>query len=246
MYHVSLKAFDRHLEIIESQGLRVLGPADLTETSQAEARAAHRDSVAICFDDGWMGPFAHAAERLSARGWPSFCFVTTDFIGRKGFVDRRTLRTMGSGLMWVGSHARSHRMLSDLETREIRGELADSRAFLEDLLGREVRMVSIPGGAVDSRVRRIAVEEVGYTHVFTSSISINPTAAGAHDIARVGVTAKTTEAELRRWLSFRLGPERIRKAVLDVPKKLLGMRRYSNVRRRLLGRSGSEDHLFDP
>src|SRR2546422_2936564 len=131
---------------------------------------------------------------------------------------------------------------SDLQ---IRAELVESKRRLEEILGRPVTCLSVPGGAVDSRVVDIA-QEVGYSEVFTSAIGVNPTRHGRFGIARVAVTKATSAEMVARWLLFRLGRERLRKAILAVPKKILGMSTYSKLRRVLMGEAVGYDHLFEP
>ena len=63
---------------------------------------------------------------------------------------------------------------SGLSSDAIHAELADSRSRLENLLGRPVTYLSVPGGATDRRVLDIAAA-VGYDHVFTSALGMNPT-----------------------------------------------------------------------
>jgi hypothetical protein len=136
-------------------------------------------------------------------------------------------------------------MLSNLPPAEIRRELTESKAHLEDLLGRPVTTLSAPGGDVNDRVRMLAAE-VGYTEIFTSAVGLNPTALGGWNIARIAVRCSTDEATLRRWLAFRLGRERVRSGALAVPKRLLGMRAYARLRRLVLGEGHGHRHVFEP
>ncbi|MGH7607628.1 MAG: polysaccharide deacetylase family protein [Gemmatimonadales bacterium] len=245
MYHVSRATFGRHLALIARSGTHALGIAALRRPPPLPPPAAGNErGVALCFDDGWEGAVTRAAAALELREWPAFFFITTGFIGRPHFATAAQLRRLDPRLFTIGSHGVTHRMLSRLAPAEIRAELAVSQRVLEDLLGVPVRTLSIPGGAVDRRVVEIA-RELGYTAIFTSTIGVNPTAGGSYDIARIGVTRTTSDARLGRWLAFRLGPERWRKAALALPKRLLGMRAYTRVRRALLGDRGHEHH-FEP
>jgi peptidoglycan/xylan/chitin deacetylase (PgdA/CDA1 family) len=222
MYHVSEIAFRRHLQLIKESG----------------------HDVMFCFDDGWAGAVSIAPALLRDAGLRGFFFITTGFLGRTYFTTAEGIRRVADEGFTVGSHGVTHRMLSSLPVTEIRAELVDSKAQLEDIIGKRVTTFSIPGGARDRRVVETALD-VGYTDIFTSTIAVNPTRSGRHDIARIGVTRSTSDATLRRWLAFQLGRERWRKKMLSVPKALLGMRAYTRLRRTLLGSSGHE-HYFDP
>lgn len=244
MYHVPEAAFLRHLRFIAESGLTVLGLHALREWFVGRAASLPAPGVLLCFDDGWRGAVERAATALAERALPAFFFVTTDFLGRPCFAAPAELRNLSPALFTVGSHGVTHRMLSSLPPAEIRRELADSRARLEDLLGRPVTALSVPGGAVDGRVSALA-EEVGYTEVFTSTVGLNPTASGRRNIARIAVRRSTDDVALRRWLALRLGRERLRANVLAAPKRVFGMWAYSRLRRLVLGEGGGY-HVFEP
>lgn len=240
LYHIPQSAFARHLQLIARSGTTPFG-IDAVRTQPATGGTR---GVVVCFDDGWRGAVTNGASMLQQLDVPAFFFITTAFIGRKYFANRADLRHLNSRLFTIGSHGKTHRMLSSLSAAEVRRELGDSRKELQDLLGVSIDTVSIPGGAVNARVRDIA-REVGYTDVFTSTVGVNPTARGRFDIARIGVTRATSDATFARWLDFRLGREWWRKAALGLPKKVLGMHTYSKLRRVLLGEREHEHH-FEP
>jgi peptidoglycan/xylan/chitin deacetylase (PgdA/CDA1 family) len=245
MYHVAEAAFLRHLYLIEQSGRALLRLGALRERFTEPAAVAAAPGVLLCFDDGWQGAVERAAPILAERDLPACFFVTTQLIGRPGFATSRALAGLPPALFTVGSHGVTHRMLSSLRPAEIRHELTESKATLEDLLGRPVTALSVPGGAVDGRVVALA-QEAGYTEVFTSAIGLNPTKLGRWNIARIGVRRSTDDATLRRWLAFRLGRERLRADFLAVPKRLFGMRAYSRLRRALLGENAAYQHVFEP
>ena len=163
----------------------------------------------------------------------------------RGKAGAAALRRLDPLLFTVGSHGVTHRMLSGLRSDDIRAELCDSRRALEDLLGRPVACLSVPGGAVSRRVVEIA-EEAGYTSLFTSAIGINPMPGGYRCIARIGVRRGTDPTTLQRWVSGDLRRERVRAALLGVPKRMLGARVYSKLRRVLLGEAFGREHFFEP
>ena len=91
-----------------------------------------------------------------------------------------------------------------------------------------------------------SAEAAGYDHIFSSEVGTNPTGLGRRNIARVGMKRATDLAALGRWLGGDLRREKARAAILALPKRLLGMRRYSKVRRALLGEAAGSEHFFEP
>jgi peptidoglycan/xylan/chitin deacetylase (PgdA/CDA1 family) len=194
--------------------------------------------VLLTFDDGWRDSVEVAGPILQAHSCQAFLFVTTQFVGQPLFVDRRLLANLPRDQFCLGSHARTHRLLSLLSDVEIRAELRDSKSFLEDIGGHPVDALSIPGGAVDDRVRRIA-GETGYRLMFTSEIHCNSRATGPLAIGRLAIKRRTSSASLRRFVRQQIAREWMRRSILAGPKQLLGLGRYQRIRSYLLGQSQS-------
>lgn len=122
----------------------------------------------ITFDDGGVSYHTLIADRLDARGWRGYCFVSTGLIGRPGFLDARQLRELDARGHVIGSHSASHpARFSTLPFDAMVREWRDSRARLEDVLGHAVQVASVPGGYFSPTVAR-AADEAGVTMLFTS------------------------------------------------------------------------------
>jgi peptidoglycan/xylan/chitin deacetylase (PgdA/CDA1 family) len=122
----------------------------------------------ITFDDGGVSYHTLIADRLEARGWRGYCFVSTDFIGRRGFLDAQQIRELDARGHVIGSHSASHpARFSALPFAAMVREWRDSRAQLEDILGRPVRVGSVPGGYFSAAVARAAAD-AGLATLFTS------------------------------------------------------------------------------
>ena len=190
--------------------------------------------VLLSFDDGWQESMETAGPILQAHGCQAFLFVTSGFVGRPSFLDRRQLQNLPKSEFQLGSHAQSHRLLSLLSETEICTELRDSKAFLEDASGSTIDSLSLPGGAVDARVRRIA-REVGYRFLFTSDIHVNTQQTSPLAIGRLAIKRNTSPADLRRYVRQQFMRERLSRSLLGAPKRLLGLARYEKLRQAVLG-----------
>lgn len=78
----------------------------------------------------------------------------------------------------VGSHSRSHELLTQLDDEALRTELAGSRTDLERGLGIPVRTLCYPNGDTDDRVARLAAA-VGYAGGVTVRRGVNRPGADA-------------------------------------------------------------------
>jgi peptidoglycan/xylan/chitin deacetylase (PgdA/CDA1 family) len=192
--------------------------------------------ILLSFDDGWEDSVEVAGPILEAHHGQAYLFITTQFIGRPFFVDRRQLQNLPKAQFRLGSHGQTHRLLSLLTEPEIRTELQDSKALLEDITGSTIDSLSVPGGAVDHRVRRIA-REVGYRFLFTSEIHVNNRRTSPLAIGRLAIKHNTSSAALKRFVQQRISKEWVSRSLLGGPKRLLGLARYEKLRRYLLGQS---------
>jgi peptidoglycan/xylan/chitin deacetylase (PgdA/CDA1 family) len=141
------------------------------EPSSLRARPTQRPAGMpwlITFDDGGVSYHTLIADRLEARGWRGHCFVTTDCIARRGFLDAAQIRDLDARGHVIGSHSASHpTRFSACSLTEMVDEWRQSRHTLEDLLGHAVQVASVPGGYFSPVVGR-AAREAGITTLFTS------------------------------------------------------------------------------
>lgn len=162
-YKITATTFDRHLEALD----RTLTAPPVLVT-EAMCINQPQTPVAITVDDGGVSYHSIIASRLEERGWRGHCFVTTSYIGRRGFLDKHHLRDLHARGHIIGSHSVSH--LSHMEKCDplvVFREWSESRKALEDILGSEVTCASVPGGYYSRCVAQIA-SKAGLINLFTS------------------------------------------------------------------------------
>lgn len=98
-------------------------------------------------------------------------------------------RELDSGGVEIGSHTVSHPILTTTDDAQLRRELRDSRARLEEELGRAVDLFCYPNGALDERVRR-ETAGAGYACAVTTEPGLNER-RGADPLALRRVPAET-------------------------------------------------------
>lgn len=135
--------------------------------------------VAITFDDAFTSVATGAAPVLEQVGWPGTVFVPTEPALEGGWMywidpvirarhadSTRQLApeqlALLAGRGWeLGSHSRTHRLLSRLDDAELADELTRSRAEVSAIAG-DCTAISYPWGEVDDRVVA-AARRAGYT-----------------------------------------------------------------------------------
>ncbi len=178
------EAADRYKLPIADFDAQLAGLQEMCGVRLQEGSAPHRDTFLLTFDDGGISYYTHIADRLEALGWRGHCFMTTDVIGTKGFLDAARLRELDARGHIIGSHSASHpTRFSTLTAAQMREEWSRSRAVLEDILGHPVEVASVPGGYFSRAVARSA-DEAGLRTLFTSEPTTGP--AVEHQCAIVG------------------------------------------------------------
>jgi len=192
--------------------------------------------VMVTFDDGDVSQAEVALPCLERLGLRAVFFVTSGFVGQQGMVSRRQLRDLADSGMRIGGHGATHRFLSSLSSRELARELRDSRDSLEQITGRRVDWLALPGGRGDARVFEAAVE-AGYRAVFGSQPGDNRESSPAQILQRVAITRGLSLAAFEQILSWQ-GPVvrnlRWRHRLLQLPKRMFGDERYQRWREALM------------
>ncbi len=135
--------------------------------------------IAITFDDGFENFWQNGFPILQEHNIPSTVFVPTNFIGsRPGWIKDKSNRNIDEKVMStnqlvnlppdivkIGSHGKSHSPLAKLNNEEIKNELEGSRQLLEQMLGREVRLLALPHGSFTPDIEEISLR-AGYDRIF--------------------------------------------------------------------------------
>lgn len=130
-------------------------------------------SFTLLFDDGYEDLYRYVFPLSGDLAVAGTIFIPAGFIGQENSWDHQLLGRRHRHLTreqiqemhrfgWsVGSHSLTHRPLTHLSNSDLKRELKDSKAILEDITGDQVRWLSFPFGRYNIRVLK-AVMEAGY------------------------------------------------------------------------------------
>ncbi|HSJ63259.1 MAG TPA: polysaccharide deacetylase family protein [Gemmatimonadaceae bacterium] len=169
---LSPRRFARQMERLARAGWRAIGLEDWLASVRGARQPDGRELV-ITFDDAYRGLRDHAFPVLEDLGWPSLCFVITDYAGRLNRWDvayggrrfahlawRDIRRWEGRGVSF-GAHTARHPRLTWVASSELERELHDARQALAAGCDEPATVVSYPFGAAGTREKR-AAREAGY------------------------------------------------------------------------------------
>lgn len=191
-YAVSTQSFEQQLQSLRSHGVELLDPATLDVAGNVRTRA-----VVVTFDDGHESNRTLALPILQKLGARAVFFVTTDFIGKPGFMTAAQVCELADAGMLVGSHGHTHRFLDSLDEAQLREELETSVRILAAATGKSIETISFPGGRFNATTLRVA-RELGLRRFFTSEVGRFRLDKGAPDLVpripvRRGMTHATFE-----------------------------------------------------
>jgi peptidoglycan/xylan/chitin deacetylase (PgdA/CDA1 family) len=225
-YTLSWSEFRRQLQWMKEARLQAKGFADLEK--HIETRTSPSE-VTITFDDGHRSNL-QAATEIAELGMRATVFVTPSFcIDRSDFLKPAELRALHC-IADVGTHGYTHRALTQLDRRTLLREIVESKTWLEDIIGAEVRYMAAPGGSINAHVTEACLSAgyylIGNSVEWWNRISGGKVLRTVNRVAlRRGWPIETFEAILRRDRVF-FAKRRLRAAMLAMPKLMLNQPHY--------------------
>lgn len=231
-YSVLPAAFTTHLAMLRERVGRTVAPG-----SDGAPERSDGPSVMITFDDGDVTNATVALPWLQRLRLHAVFFITSGFVGRKGMVTPGQLRTLAEAGMTIGSHGATHRFLSTLPPAQLAEELEQSRDTLEQIIGRPVPLLALPGGRGGER-EITAARQAGYRAVYGSEPGDNARWRPGRLLQRIPISRTLTPAGFGQILDgggSAVARLRLRHSLLSMPKRVLGDDRYDRLRQALVG-----------
>ncbi|MFH1642294.1 MAG: polysaccharide deacetylase family protein [Nanoarchaeota archaeon] len=224
-YIVETTFFEKQLQYLSQQRFKCITISDLLELTTL----SDKNIVCITFDDGYLGNYQNAFPLLMKYNYKATFFLVTDWIGKKNMMNWQQVNEMMNKGMEIGSHTKSHLMLSGYESDKVYQELWESREGIKKNLNFDCKIISYPGGSYTSKVNEIALR-VGYKHILSSDFGYFESKINNVTIKRI-VVGNSLSALLhilhpgRLFLLTCLTKETIKKFL----KLLLGRVRYDQI-----------------
>ena len=163
-----VEQFDAEMKYIKDQGYTTLTMKELYSYFENQV-AVPEKSIVITLDDGYSDNYTAAFPVLKKYGLKATVFMVTSTIDvNPNCLTSAQIKEMDKAGIQIESHTVTHRDLDSLSYSEQLAELKDSKAALEQLLGRTVDYVAYPTGKYNDDTVK-AVAEAGYKMAFTTN-----------------------------------------------------------------------------
>jgi peptidoglycan/xylan/chitin deacetylase (PgdA/CDA1 family) len=225
-YVLTVEQFRRDMSTIEQLGLKGMNVSQALQFSHA--------SIAITVDDGCETDLIAVAPLLKSFGFSATFYVIAGFLGKPGFLSPSQLQELSSLGFEIGCHSMTHAFLTELNDRELRREIADSKITLEQIIGKSVAHFSCPGGRYNSRVS-LAAQEAGYGTLAHSVPRANASNCDPFSLGRVAMTRDfSREAFAKLCRGENLWKLKMKAGLLTEARRVLGNPTYERIRAILL------------
>ncbi|MDP7740397.1 MAG: polysaccharide deacetylase family protein [Lentisphaeria bacterium] len=157
---IELEDFERQMTYLADNHFNVISASGLADYL-ANGKELPPKTIVLTFDDGYKSFFDLAYPVLQKHGFPATAYLFIDGLARPDDLDRAK-GISAEGLVEIGSHGVTHRMLPLLDPDEIAWELVSSKQQLEAEFGVPVETFCYPAGAITEAIVT-ATAAAGYT-----------------------------------------------------------------------------------
>jgi peptidoglycan/xylan/chitin deacetylase (PgdA/CDA1 family) len=215
---VSPAAFRRQMEMALESGVKPVGLDRALELLGTEIDDRY---LCVTFDDGYLDNVEHGEPVLRELGIPATIFLPTGVIDRRvgyfwyeqppaALSWEQVARLAREGVIGFQSHTDSHPWLPELADDEVRRELSDSKALIEQHTGSVVSSIAFPGGLYGPREQRL-LRETGYLAGVTTDHGVNTRTQDRTALKRTLIYSGDAPSDFAAKLSGLLdGPARLR------------------------------------
>ena len=189
-FDVSPEVFERHMRWLRRLGVRPLTVDELLAFHDDPERTLPHRAVVLCADDGFRDALVAFRRNIDLR---PVLFVTTSAVGAnapwewaagEALASWDELREFVERGGEVGSHARTHVALSELEDERLESELSESLRELRTQVPDAVPALAYPHGRNNASVRAAAAA-TGYRVAFSTVPGRNGAGSDPYQLCRV-------------------------------------------------------------
>jgi peptidoglycan/xylan/chitin deacetylase (PgdA/CDA1 family) len=145
---MQIACFQSQMALLAGRAIGVGGPVHRLEGGR---------SAILTFDDGFAEHLT-VGMVLEERGLVGTFSVISGFLGKTGHLSVLGVKQLAVLGHRIASHTVTHRPLPSLSSAQLREELGDSKAALEDLTGQPVDWLVPPGGLLCPRSLDVATQ----------------------------------------------------------------------------------------
>lgn len=172
-----------------------------------------KEVAAITFDDGFKETYHWAVPVLKSLGLPAAFFFVTGLVGERSkwtksngspgdhLMDWDEVKALANDGFEVGSHTRTHPVLTELERYQAEEEITLSKEDLESRLGIPVDFFAYPYGRYDSDISAL-VQKIGHRAACSTEPGFNNNTTDLFGLRRIEIMGGDSFRSFTRKVTF--------------------------------------------
>lgn len=205
-YSVKMSELKKQIEFLKKKGYQFITLDDIYK-HVIGAKPIISPSVAITFDDGYSDVLNTFGLFEKEKITPAiFLISNTDCINRKQLSSNKRLLNEAEIKIiqkhgWeIGSHSSTHSKLTEINSKELSFEIADSKKILERKLQTKIKYFAYPFGAYNNNILK-EIQLAGYKMAITLDDAKIQSGTNVFTIPRIGVNNTHTISEFKTIFS---------------------------------------------
>ena len=186
--------------------------------------------VALSFDDGHVSDYDIVLPLLQAHDVTATFFITSNFVGREGYLSWTQVKRLHEAGMEIGSHSLSHPYSTTISQEELMIEMQQSKFQIEQKIGAEVRSFAYPYGDYSQSTHQTAIA-AGYKYICTSKPGLCKT--NSVIMERNSIHSNTITQDIEKLLNpsrLYLLQQKFKYAIRHILKRSLGVKNYLKLK----------------
>lgn len=197
---LNVKEFEKHLIFLKNNNYKSI--------NFDEINSLQKKQCIITFDDGYKDLIINALPLLKKYDFKAICYIVANKIGKTNDWDFKNDLILKKELMsifdiqeWqkngmsIGSHSFDHLDLTNLNKKDIKFQISESKFFLEDLLSKEIKSFCYPYGKYNKDII-LEVKKEYKNAVSTNRSRYNPKIHSEFLIPRIDMGKKLSSIKL--------------------------------------------------
>jgi len=187
--------------------------------------------VALSFDDGHVSDYDIVLPLLQAHDATATFFITSNFVGREGYLSWAQVKRLHEAGMEIGSHSLSHPYSTTISQEELMIEMQQSKFQIEQKIGAEVRSFAYPYGDYSQRTHQTAIA-AGYKYICTSKPGLCKT--NSVFMGRNSIHSNISTQDIEKLLNpsrLYLLQQKFNYAIRYTLKRALGVNNYIKLKK---------------
>jgi len=188
--------FRKQIAYIKRQGYKVLPLSELAELIRAGKKLPRR-AVVLTFDDGYENNFSQAFPILKASGFPATFFVSSERVGKPGYMNWEQLYVLRDTGLDIQSHGMSEDYLPNVPADRQRYEIFESKRVLAERLNKPIDYYAYSIGGFNESIREMVIA-AGYKGAVATNRGLHRR-PDAYEIRRIKFSDRDNSDAILGW-----------------------------------------------